>query len=133
MKVVNKRGHTPSSLDMYVGRPSPLGNPYSHLESSVAQFRTATREEAIVKYEEWLRGQIKAGNPVVMKELARITENTIIVCWCKPAACHGDVIVRVWQELNGVTKEVHVAPVVTKEETRQLLLDLAYSVVDRNK
>ena len=35
--------------DVFIGRPSKWGNPYSHLRNTRAQFRVRTREEAIQK------------------------------------------------------------------------------------
>jgi len=43
--------------DVYIGRPSKWGNPYSHLENTLADFQVNTREEAIEKYREWIRDQ----------------------------------------------------------------------------
>lgn len=93
--IVNKH-HNKSGE--YIGRGSPLGNPYSHMENTKAQFKTRTREEAIAKYAVWLRQQIDAGNQTVLAELNRlgnkaIDEGTLTLqCFCYPKACHGSVI-----------------------------------------
>lgn len=94
LKVVNKHhGET----GIYIGRGSPLGNPYSHMANTKAQFKTATRDEAIEKYRVWLRQQIDSGNATVINELQRIGNLAIdgpvkLQCFCSPQACHGDVI-----------------------------------------
>jgi hypothetical protein len=31
--------------DVYIGRPSPWGNPFSHKQGTLAQFQVASREE----------------------------------------------------------------------------------------
>lgn len=43
--------------DVYIGRGSKFGNPYSHLPNSAAPFPVETREDAIRLYEEWIRSQ----------------------------------------------------------------------------
>lgn len=94
LEVVNKHhGHT----GVYIGRGSPLGNPYSHMNNTQAQFKAATRDDAIEKYEVWLRKQIDQGNTVVINELDRIGQLVLqgpikLQCFCSPKPCHGDVI-----------------------------------------
>jgi hypothetical protein len=75
---------------VYVRRPSPLGNPYR-------LGKDGTREEVIARYHEWLREQWKAGGPARaelerLAALVRQGKRVELACWCKPAACHGDVI-----------------------------------------
>lgn len=82
---------------IYIGRPSPLGNPFKIN-------REASRETVITFYEAWLREKAyRPGHrdPKVRKALARIFwkarhERVVLRCWCAPLACHGDVIVRMW-------------------------------------
>jgi len=74
--------------DVYIGRPSIWGNPFSHLEGTLARFKVATREEAIQKYEEWVVTQ-----PHLMSGLHLLKGKTL-GCWCKPKSCHGDVLER---------------------------------------
>jgi len=75
-------------FDVYIGRPSKWGNPFSHLEGTKAKFKVATREEAIQKYVEWLETQdeLLACIKVELK-------GKVLGCWCSPKACHGDVLV----------------------------------------
>jgi hypothetical protein len=86
MKVVNKRKHKPTPDDVYIGRPSKWGNPYSHMPGTLAQYRVATRQEALDRYREWILQQ-----PELMAALPELRGKTLI-CWCKPASCHGDVL-----------------------------------------
>lgn len=77
----------------YIGRGSPLGNPFK-IEG---QF---TRSKVIELYETRLQQWIEDGNPVVLAELNRLAEIAMqrplsLVCFCKPQACHGDIIKRV--------------------------------------
>ncbi len=100
IQVVNKRTHQPTSKDIYIGRPSPLGNPFSHLHGTLADYKVATREQAIDCYRRWLWKHIQENHPETIQALRMIEDDSILVCWCKPAACHGDVIVRAWEWLR---------------------------------
>jgi hypothetical protein len=54
INVVNKK--TFKGGGVYIGRPSPLGNPYTHIADrrTLAQNVVKTRDEAVAKYAEWL-------------------------------------------------------------------------------
>jgi hypothetical protein len=78
------------SYDVYIGRPSKWGNPFSHKSGTQAKYQVATREEAIAAYKALLWQQIKDGT-VTLQELAEL-DGKVLGCWCKPAACHGDVL-----------------------------------------
>ena len=82
-----------ANFDVYIGRPSKWGNPFSHLPNTLARYRVATREEAIARYEEWLRRQ-----PDLMADLKEL-KGKVLGCWCAPLACHGDVLVRLSEEI----------------------------------
>lgn len=66
--------------DVYIGRPSKWGNPFS-------VGKDGTREEVIGKYREWVVTQ-----PHLMDSLESL-RGKVLGCWCKPLACHGDVLV----------------------------------------
>lgn len=74
--------------DIYIGRPSPWGNPYSDRPGTLARYQVASREEAIQKYETWLQTQ-----PELLALLPQL-RGKVLGCWCKPKACHGDVLAR---------------------------------------
>lgn len=86
----NKRSWKPNGIpSRYVGRPSPLGNPFP-LDGSM------TRTEAIHQYTMWLGMHLHLGGPVkdafdALVELARQGDLTL-VCWCAPKPCHADVL-----------------------------------------
>jgi Domain of unknown function (DUF4326) len=80
-------------FDVYIGRPGPWGNPFSHLPKSAAKFRCASREEAVQRYEEWLRAQ-----PELVAKVKRELRGKVLACWCAPKSCHGDVLARVANE-----------------------------------
>lgn len=77
--------------DIYIGRPSKWGNPYSHKDGTKAEFVVKTRKESIEKYEEYIR------QSRLMKDIDEL-EGKILGCWCKPKSCHGDVLVKLLEE-----------------------------------
>ena len=75
----------------YVGRPSPLGNPFvigPH----------GSRDAVIAAYRVWLWAKIQERDPVVCGELRRLLEvyhaqgELTLTCWCSPQRCHADII-----------------------------------------
>jgi hypothetical protein len=87
--VVNKRWTV--SNGEYIGRPSPLGNPFIIGPDG-------DRDEVIAKYRRWLWLQMDAPDSPALAELNRLTdlhdtgEPLVLVCWCAPKPCHGDVL-----------------------------------------
>jgi len=66
-------------FDVYIGRPSPY-----------ARFSVASRDEAVARFREWFLSQ-----PNLVARARRELKGKTLGCWCKPAACHGDVIAEV--------------------------------------
>jgi hypothetical protein len=66
--------------DIYIGRPSKWGNPFQI-------GRDGNRQEVIRKYREYI-----LSNDELLKDLHELKGKTL-GCWCKPSACHGDVLV----------------------------------------
>lgn len=64
--------------DIYIGRESKWGNPFI-----VGPY---TREEALEKYEEWIENQLW-----LLKDIHEL-KGKVLGCWCKPKACHGDIL-----------------------------------------
>jgi Domain of unknown function (DUF4326) len=105
--VTNKRaaraaGQT-SSNTVYIGRPSPLGNPYSHLNGTLADMKTGTRDEAVELYAAWLQRKLLEKDAAVCGELNRLytlarVGDVYLECWCAPRRCHGDVVKAVLEE-----------------------------------
>jgi hypothetical protein len=71
--------------DVYIGRPSKWGNPFKI-------GKDGTREEVIEKYREYILSK-----PELLKDLSEL-KGKILGCWCKPKACHGDVLVELLNE-----------------------------------
>jgi hypothetical protein len=80
--------------DVYIGRPSKWGNPYSHKKGTKAKFIVKTRKEAIDKYEEYL-----LNNKELMDQLHTLKGKTL-GCFCKPKSCHGDVLIKYINKLD---------------------------------
>jgi hypothetical protein len=80
--------------DIYIGRPSKWGNPYSSKNGTLAKYKVDTREEAISKYKEWITvGEGKH----LLNDLHEL-KGMVIGCWCKPSRCHGDVLYDLYNE-----------------------------------
>lgn len=90
-KVVHCKSGEP--YDIYVGRGSKWGNPYSHQEGTTAKWVVETREDAIRLYEEWLRAQ-----PELMAAVKKELKSKILGCFCAPLACHGSVLLKIANE-----------------------------------
>lgn len=95
--VSNYKTYDGEEISILIGRPSIFGNPYTHLKGkTIAKFKVSTREEAVSKYRDYFYKMIET-QKVWRDELFRIKElsktNDIhLMCWCKPLACHGDII-----------------------------------------
>ena len=75
-------------FDVYIGRGSRWGNPYSHKEGTLAEHVVGSRAEAIQRFEEYL-----LSNQALMSSLEELKGKTL-GCWCKPKSCHGDILLR---------------------------------------
>lgn len=84
-----KREH----YSLYIGRPSKWGNPYIFKPSKHGGIIVASRQEAIIKFEDYAREKLWDS----LEEL----EGEILGCWCKPKICHGDILVKLFKERFG--------------------------------
>lgn len=84
--LVNMR--TGAHYDVYIGRPSIWGNPFSHEFGTLAQYKVKTRQEAVEKYEAWILTQ-----PDLLARLPKL-KSKVLGCWCVPALCHGHVLLK---------------------------------------
>ena len=102
VQVVNKYKHEPTDNDVYIGRGSLFGNPYSHVPSSRENVTMCdSREDAIQKYKKHFNiimgscGCRYKDFKYAIRELImklKIGEDINLVCFCKPKTCHGDII-----------------------------------------
>lgn len=73
---------TGAAHDVYIGRPSPWGNPF-HLHGKT------TRGEVIARYRQWL---MERDQQELVLRMKKELKGKVLGCYCKPLACHGDVI-----------------------------------------
>lgn len=102
----------------YIGRAmprqglkgSPLGNPFILRKGD-------SRDEVLIQYSQYLnnilsqgRKGLNASGQTVSDEIERLTElaragDLVLLCWCAPQGCHGDIIKEVidqrMEELKG--------------------------------
>ena len=82
-----------SKFDVYIGRKcrgysqSKWGNPFK-IEPD------CNRQQSINCYEDWVVEQ-----PGLMAALPELRDK-VLGCWCKPQACHGDVLVKLLAEMD---------------------------------
>jgi hypothetical protein len=94
---VNKKGKTvhckkKQNYDVYIGRPSALGNPFV-IDTD------GNRDEVIQKYRQWLLTGNNFGNKLATEDKRRTVlsmlhelHGKVLGCYCAPEACHGDVL-----------------------------------------
>jgi hypothetical protein len=82
--------------DVYIGRPSKWGNPYSHLDDTLAEFKVKSRKEAIQKYRLWIT---KGSGKYLLNDLHEL-KGKVLGCWCHPKSCHGDVLIDLIKEME---------------------------------
>jgi hypothetical protein len=96
MITVGNKKH--GACGMYVGRPSPLGNPFPLR-------READRAMVICDYEDWLAEQLLDQDSPASREIHRLAklarrQDICLVCFCAPKACHADIIKRTIEAIN---------------------------------
>lgn len=69
-----------NKFDVDISRPSKWGNPFKIGPDG-------NRTQVIEKYRKWIERQ-----PELLKCLDEL-DGKVLACWCKPQACHGDVLV----------------------------------------
>jgi RNA recognition motif-containing protein len=72
-----------SHYDVYIGRPSDWGNPF-------VIGKDGDRTDVIQKYRNWIMRQ-----PELLSRAKKELRGQRIACWCKPEACHGDVLAEI--------------------------------------
>jgi hypothetical protein len=91
--------HTSEKNNFYIGRPSILGNPFSHngVRSVFKTLTFKTREEAIEAYGKYFDKMYGSDDEFTkafdeIYEHYKNGEDIYLQCFCKPNACHGDVL-----------------------------------------
>ena len=91
MNVVNLRKE---KYTVYIGRPSIFGNPFTVREAGCAG-------QAVNLYNAWIRSEKPETLPV-LKAIMALPDNAVLGCFCKPGPRHGDIIVKLHEELKEV-------------------------------
>ena len=86
MRVANKHRDRDIEDSVYIGRPSKWGNPF-------VIGKDGTRDQVVAKYEAWLLEK-----PELVEAAKRELRGRTLLCFCAPAPCHGDVLLRVANE-----------------------------------
>ena len=76
----------------YIGRGSPLGNPF-HMKDKFPEERDRVCDE----YEEWFREKVRRKDSEIIAELDRLTDIAldhalVLGCFCSPLRYHGETI-----------------------------------------
>ena len=84
----------------YIGRPSILGNPYTHIKEkgTLARYIVKDRDTSIDMYSEYF--DTMYGSDIEFTKLIdeiydkyKSGIDVYLECYCKPLRCHGDIIV----------------------------------------
>jgi hypothetical protein len=90
--------HKKSKFDVYIGRPSPWGNPFTigiH----------GSRAEVIALYRDWINGKIRSpdgAEPPTKDEIRSELRGKRLGCWCAPIACHGEYLAFIANQKPGL-------------------------------
>ncbi len=85
-KVLNKKTHGVPPSAVYVGRPSPFGNPFPMRQE-------ADRDAVCNLFDAWLEK-----NPALIERAKRELRGKDLVCWCAPLRCHAETLLRIANE-----------------------------------
>jgi hypothetical protein len=87
--IVNLRTH---KYDIYIGRGSPFGNPFTHITDrhTLATYVCRSQEESIDKYRQWILDK-----PELIEKVKKELTGKILGCFCRPRYCHGDVLLEI--------------------------------------
>jgi hypothetical protein len=76
--------------DIYIGRPSEWGNPFSHKENTIAQYQVSSLDESLSAYKAWVYSQ-----PDLILKIRKELKGKVLGCWCSPSRCHGDILAHI--------------------------------------
>lgn len=91
-------GKVVQDCDVYIGRACYMGGWMLAESEWHNPFKVGnySRQQSIEKFEEYIRA-----NSQLMARLGEL-EGKRLGCWCKPEACHGDVLVKLVEEQRRV-------------------------------
>lgn len=84
--------------DIYIGRPSKWGNPFSHKEGTIEKYKVNSIKEAIENYERWIT---EGEGKYLLNDIEELRDK-ILGCWCGSFSlndnnnlkCHGQILLR---------------------------------------
>lgn len=94
----------PGAIRVYVGRGSPLGNPFTHKDGTKAPTKVGSRAEAVQAYAAYLKEKLAQKDERIRKALNEIAlaamrgQRVELECYCAPHACHADVLAQLVAE-----------------------------------
>lgn len=87
---IGRRGIVFVDKERYPKQDSPFCNPFK-------VGKDGTREEVIEKYRLYIKKRLKR-EPELKEQFAAL-KGKRLGCWCHPEACHGDVLLKMLEEL----------------------------------
>lgn len=102
--VANVKNYGPddvaNGMPVYIGRAMP-GRKGSPLRNPFKLAKGESRESCLARYTDWFRSL--PAECEERRELARLVEiarnnDLVLLCWCAPEKCHGDVIKEMIEE-----------------------------------
>jgi len=121
---------------IYIGRPSPLGNPYNTKPSSITNQKTVSLQESLKKYRVYLIKELinkeSKSYKIIKTLIQRVKDNKDIQlnCWCcykeydmdnfiyQDNQCHGQIITEVIYDLINKTYELDIIEFGDKYEIK---------------
>lgn len=83
--------------DVYIGRPSKWGNPFSHLQDSKADVVVEDRADAVELFDKWI---VQGEGKHLLNDLHEL-KGKRLGCWCKSGLpCHGHILARLADSLQ---------------------------------
>lgn len=77
------------ACDVYIGRPSKWGNPFSHVPSKHPVKYVSDRQQAVEKYREWI---VEGEGRDLLRDIYELRDKNL-GCYCASGElCHGDVL-----------------------------------------
>jgi hypothetical protein len=90
-KVVNI--NSGEHYDIYIGRGTKWGNPFTHREGTAGIVKVSSREEAIECYKNYIES-----TPLLLQAAKDELKGKNLGCHCHPKPCHGDVLLKIANE-----------------------------------
>lgn len=88
------------AYDVYIGRGSIWGNPFTHKQGTKAEKIVGTRQEAISLFKNYLLSR-----PDLLDQIENLRGKRL-GCYCKPHECHGDILIEILDKLKNQKSEI---------------------------